>query len=372
MEIDFRRPRHIRGFRLGEVLVWDFTNKPLVEKTVSGTIASFADGADDVPIKSLVCNVDANLSGVSSVGVVHGGINVLPSLVAGTYTENEVTATVSNDGVVTVTGRNNTGSPVLVVIPLSANVSQIAGKNIFCHIRNSISNSNIALRIKNHWPSFSSVNRIFECTNSQDTLANIGVQVGANVTSELNFTIQPSFEYTNTVTDFYPYKTPTTHTATLGRTIYGGSVDVVQGTGTENTSAITALNALSWAKTTVGGHTCFYAALPNGLIDASGIVGDCDTYDITTDGQMGTDGTIRFYCSVSYNFSRCLIRDDRYSELSASEFKSVVTGNIVYQLAESAQTDFTFTPVPINSFLGDNTLWADTGDIEVTYYAYAD
>ena len=75
MGIDFKRPRHVRGFRFGEALVWDFTSKPLVEKTVSGSIAHFDDGADEVPLKSLVVNLPASLDGYSEVDVVHEGLN---------------------------------------------------------------------------------------------------------------------------------------------------------------------------------------------------------------------------------------------------------------------------------------------------------
>ena len=75
----------------------------LEEKTVSGAIASFSDGADDVPLKSLVCNVDANLSGVSSVGVVHTGKNLCQNNLSN-ETVSGVTITVNADGTITLDG----------------------------------------------------------------------------------------------------------------------------------------------------------------------------------------------------------------------------------------------------------------------------
>ena len=50
---------------------------PLEEKTVSGSIASFSDGADDVPIKSLVANLPARLTPYENIEIMHTGKNML-------------------------------------------------------------------------------------------------------------------------------------------------------------------------------------------------------------------------------------------------------------------------------------------------------
>lgn len=50
---------------------------PLEEKTVSGSIASFSDGADDVPIKSLVASLPASLTPYEEIKISHTGKNLI-------------------------------------------------------------------------------------------------------------------------------------------------------------------------------------------------------------------------------------------------------------------------------------------------------
>lgn len=76
---------------------------PLEEKTVSGSIASFSDGADDVPIKSLVASLPASLTPYESIEVIHAGGNILETN-AQSKTQNGITWTVNQDGSVTLEG----------------------------------------------------------------------------------------------------------------------------------------------------------------------------------------------------------------------------------------------------------------------------
>ena len=50
---------------------------PLPEATVSGSIVTFSDGADDVPIKSCEVALPASLDGYSSIDVVGCGKNLM-------------------------------------------------------------------------------------------------------------------------------------------------------------------------------------------------------------------------------------------------------------------------------------------------------
>ena len=151
--------------------------------------------------------------------------------------------------------------------------------------------------------------------------------------------------------------------------VRGGSIDAINGDGVNGCSKPVSLNSRTWYKTTIGGHDCFYSNLTNGYIgEGSGFVdGDCDSYDVTFDGQMGTDKTIRFYYNSNFNFTRCAVRDDQYANLTASEFKAIVDGDMVYQLAESAQTAFAVEPISVDSKANSNNIWNDAGDTEVTY-----
>lgn len=72
--------------------------------TASGAIASFADGADAIPMKSFVCSIDPvqNLNGQSAPYPAGGGKNKLPLPSADTV--NGVTLAVNADGSITLTG----------------------------------------------------------------------------------------------------------------------------------------------------------------------------------------------------------------------------------------------------------------------------
>lgn len=179
---------------------------PLPVKTASGAVASFSDGADDVQIKSIVCNIEDNLSGAPGIVVTKTGKNALPKFVVGTYTDNGITATVGEDNICRITGKNTSGGNALVVVPLEKEV--IVSNPLYCHIRNTNATilSGLSIRLKSHWPSLSSVNRIFSVTNSQEGLANIAIQVAGSQSSELDFTINPSFEYSNVETGYEQYK----------------------------------------------------------------------------------------------------------------------------------------------------------------------
>ena len=50
---------------------------PLEEKTVSGSVVAFSDGADAVKLKSCAVTIAPTLDGVSSVNVVTSGKNLL-------------------------------------------------------------------------------------------------------------------------------------------------------------------------------------------------------------------------------------------------------------------------------------------------------
>ncbi len=88
----------------GEVTLDEFY-KAFPTDTASGAIASFSDGADDIPLKSLVVNIDPiqDLHGYDSPWVGGGRKNLFQTT-AQSKTENGVTWTVNADGTITVSG----------------------------------------------------------------------------------------------------------------------------------------------------------------------------------------------------------------------------------------------------------------------------
>jgi len=233
----------------------------LEEKTVSGSIVTFSDGADDVPLKSCAVTIPPNLDGVSSVYVVQTGKNLVNIPDSAEITRNQL---ISN------------------VVPLLDDF--LNGKKgnytISAKTAETVENANfITIRINYTDSTYSSNVYIYRGSThesggitgtfsiSSDPTKTIDrVSFGGNTGTAKCAVSEWQIEANAQATAYEPYVTPTTHTANLGRTIYGGLVDVENGTGTDE------------------------------------------------------------------------------------------NGN-----------DFTFTPVPIISRLGDNTLWSDDGDLSVVY-----
>lgn len=204
---------------------------PLPERTVTGSVVAFADGADAVKLKSCAVTIAPTLDGVSSVDVVHGGKNFvddnLTNLEQGTIDGDHGTNTVSNTR---VRNANYTSFPYDEIYP------------------------NYKLTIPNGWKI---AIRFYKSDNTYVTLPSWAIGfvtilpsdlVGQGVTKARfvfaktdNSAITPEdvknvgfqLEVGSTETDYKPFIEPTTHTAQLGRTIYGGSVDVENGTGTD-------------------------------------------------------------------------------------------------------------------------------------------
>lgn len=165
-------------------------------------------------------------------------------------------------------------------------------------------------------------------------------------------------EYGSTATAYTEYVQTTTHTATLGRTIYGGTADVVNGTGTDG-----------YIKYVIDG-------VNNYAVNVSGTNFNIMPYGLNIDGTINKwlcDAITASGTNFGYNSIQgfIFIRQAGWSSLSgvtdAETFNAYCQEHpITLILPLATPTDFTFTPVPIITRLGDNTLWGD-GDLSVTY-----
>ena len=329
---------------------------PLPEKTASGAIANITDGADTVPIKAWDVTVDANLDGVSSVVCTQAGKNLLDESLKKLNGRNIY----YNSGI----NQNDGYSCVLPAGTYTFSVTTADGTITNLYARNYDTATNIS-----GFPAYAVLKKTFSLTET----TRVSFWVYKDTYTSLSDIVNAQVEVGSSNTAHADYIAPTVTTVSLGRTIYGGSVDVVNGTGIDGFSNPVSLNSLTWYPTTIGGNVCFYADLPSGYMGTGSATfeGVCSSYSVTNDGNMGTDQTIMFYYNANYNFSRVSIRDDQYASLTGAQFKEAVSGNIVYKLAEASQTDFTFTPMTPtpDTALGVNNFWADTGDSEVTYRA---
>ena len=200
----------------------------LPEKTVSGSIAHIDDGADRVPVRSWQVTLGASLDGYSSLTCKQANANF---------------AELSNDD-----NPNKNAFTYTTLTPAKIEWEK------------TLSGGRFIVRFVVHIPkagsyTFSEKNNIGGLYIYSDELW--GTSVASNKATPYTHTFESAGTY---VIGFYnsgaigttgtlenimcewgnsasgtsePYTTPTTHTVNLGRTIYGGSVDVVNGTGTD-------------------------------------------------------------------------------------------------------------------------------------------
>ena len=152
-----------------------------------------------------------------------------------------------------------------------------------------------------------------------------------------------------------------TYTTALGRTVYGGTLDVVSGELTV-THEIVNLGELSWTRNNSEySYPYFYS---QGLANYSYTTDMlCDRYPVVNGGKgnLTTDNTLSFHSSSS---TRIVIRNDSYTD--ATTFKASLSGaQLVYKL-KTPQT-YQLTPQQVELLTGTNYVWADTGDVYVKY-----
>lgn len=352
---------------------------PLPEKTiVSSPIADFSDGADDVPTKSLVVTIPATLTGVSSVSETRTGRNLLSPVLydGGAYNPAVDSQRTFTESATQFTRVGNTFSisfsaswtTYTMLVPVKYGVSYYTnfslsgtGTNLGTSVYYVDADGKVLASASNN------------TSNPQTRTFAMNVPSGAKYfcitftnrgTAETTLTFtEPQLELGSTAHDYEPYQTPTTYTANLGRTIFGGEVDIVNGVGTavygrlvlnsDNMNIISRVNANK--------YRVFNA-------DCGALVTGSDYADIVVSSplrpQTGTANDDRAYINANGD-----IRMNFTAEYNSvvDMISAVGSITIVYPLA--TPTDFTFDGQEIDTMLGYNAFWSDEGDTEITYRA---
>ena len=193
---------------------------PLPERTASASIAHIEDGASEVPLKNWLVTLPASLSGYSSIVGTKSGKNLLDT----SAFDSLEYYTVNANGSITVNSSDSRSwSNVSALIFLKEGTYTLSRKltGSQCYIRSSLDNyASNACSLGN-----SSTKNSFTLTGD----AYIKIKVGYN--GSYPFTDTYQLEVGSTESTFEKYTAPTQYTASLGRTIYGGTADIVTGEG---------------------------------------------------------------------------------------------------------------------------------------------
>ena len=184
---------------------------PAIYNTASGDIASFADGADGMPIKSLVANIEPvqDLHGYDYPWPEGGGVNKLPPCVPGTYTSENCTAVVASDGTITLSGTSGSNSEN-IYIPLTE-VCTSPSTEYYIHVLNSNVQTGVSLNIEkasdvgntNINAGLNVANRISAQTKLSVELDRVRFWISSGQT--ISGTVHPMICLDNTVRTFAPY-----------------------------------------------------------------------------------------------------------------------------------------------------------------------
>lgn len=144
-------------------------------------------------------------------------------------------------------------------------------------------------------------------------------------------------------------------TIQLDQTVYGGNLNVTTGELVVDRAIVDLATGMSGG--TAGGNYVFFKQLQNALTVPSSQIAD-----IIAEAYK----PIRFnaIASTSYHIA---LRDNGVIYVNTGSADVQPVGNAVYKLA--TPITLTLDPVEIRSLFGDNNVWADTGDVSVTYLA---
>ena len=316
---------------------------PLPEKTASGAIANITDGADGVPLKNWLVTLPASLDGYTSIAGTKSGKNVIQNLKY-QATANRVNIGQSDDGF-SISLRAGTYT-----------LSVTSSINIRAYYRGSLDGSNTLI-----WSTYStSGSGTFTLSEDKDVRMWVIGQDGSVSTSDI-LTLQ--LEVGSTATAYEAYEAPTQYTASLGRTIYGGTADIVTGEGEDE-----------YIKYVIDG-------VNNYAINVSGTNFNIMPYGLFIDGTISKwvcDALTANSTNFGYNSSQgfIFIRQAGWSSLTGvtdvATFNTYCQNNpITLILPKTTSETFTFTPITPTpeTVLGVNNFWADEGDSDVTYRA---
>lgn len=326
---------------------------PLPEKTVSGSIAHVEDGADTVPLKAWDVTVDANFDGVSSIEVTQAGKNLFDKTNTSGIVTGYIATSNFNDG-------NTRAKTVYIEIKGGATytVSKTAGQR-FQIATAEVPPTNGAVYTGRQTGNTASSLTITAGANDKYLWAWIFLEgTDTGTLSDMLDSVQ--IEVGSSASSYTAYTATTQYTASLGRTIYGGTADAVTGEGQATYKGYNLAN-LTWSGSLFDGNWVWYTdvsadglKLPFASVVFSGI---CDTYTPTN------------YSGVSSNANTIALRNNGSLYVNNGSSETEPTGKVTIELA--TPEDFTFdpiTPTP-ETALGVNNFWADEGDSEVTYRA---
>ena len=306
------------------------------------------------------------ISGWDAVNVVRTGKNLLPYASGDTATENGITWVKNSDGSLTFSGtctQSKAMSFVEFKLPAGSYLYSNVGSTFaytggnnrpYTYIRD-LDHAKTLVEI-----GFSQISTGAPFTLAEETnIRFYAVFITDNVVSGI---LYPMIRLASVTDSAYAPYTGQTYPIALGRTVYGGSLDVTTGVLTVDR----VLETLDGTETTYMRNTWGHYYTRNDLKQGRAT----DFYAISSQYTPGSHyWTVAGTGEILTNNTQYIIMDDRFNTVEswkahlAEEYQNGTPVQVVYRL-EEPQT-YQLTPTEVDTLLGDNCIWADTGDIIV-------
>lgn len=375
---------------------------PIITDTASGAIASFSDGADDLPLKSLVVDINpvqdlshgdpspeniCPISGWTGSQVWKTGSNLIgfdgreqyagddfrPDNIvdfskpyvyngiasSGYCFKNNVPSDViiSSDNCITFTPRYNWYG-VGFNIPIKSGATYSTNANV-------VSRYAIGVAFYDSDSKFISTTneRTFTApSNAINAIVVFSAKVDVGTVSIGNARIV----YGNNISAEYEPYSGMNIEIDLGQTVYGGKLDVLSGELVID-RAMVDLGTLNWDyEPNYNRHGADFNQIPNIKIPGGTIVPNalCSKYKIVSSAT----GWANRNTVTAMAFDATYLRVYNDGTADAVTYKTAMSGvQLCYELATPIEIQL--TPNQINSLYGVNNIWADSGDTTAEYRA---
>lgn len=354
----------------------------------NGAIAHFTDGADNVPVKSLVSEIVAvesgsgeksptnpyTISGFNNGVVSVCGKNFLEPTLLATSIVNGITFTALSDGTIRANG-TATANAILMINNITG------GGNLFDNL---LPLNNVAC-IGSGCPSVAGCRIAFARMDGSSfydergsgvsfTVGNLTPTTNAYVRLQIdsgytvnNVIFKPMIRLASVVDDTYEAYNGNDYTFAFGQTVFFGYFDnngnLVVTHGTVD------LGGLSWSYATSAAGTKLFISnsisnIKRPLVyDTPNII--CPIYIAKSWSDLNAGGTASDGINIFTDGSVRVV-DNAYTDANA--FKTAMSGvMLVYELDTPITLAITSQDIP--TLLGENNIFSNCGDVEVNYHA---
>ena len=385
------------------------TSVSQIVNSASGAVASFADGADNVPVRDLVIGIEPvqagsgdpapdnvrPISGWTGANVYRTGVNLCGGKRFADELKTRYPSAVIDTSAKTVSFAYNASAVSGVYFPKYPFKENTRYTFILSVKNDTVARTNLRLYYTDlTYTDFADLSatgtkeRVIVTSTANKTVLSLSVR-GQGGTTVLYYDESGVFEGVITASDFVPYNGNTYPISwqTEAGTVYGGNLDVTSGVLTVGWTKITIDGTLTPnAIDTNENRTAFRLTVSdaplwvkNGDSNKTGAIANWATETAQSGGHTPSGMTTpnKFALSSAYQpYHQIGITIPPITVPEGSTDGEVIQAymdehplEIAYPLYSTAISTYQLTPTEVKTLLGQNNIWSDTGDTEVTYCA---